>query len=170
MLDFSNIRVLVCGDICLDIMEEGISTRLSPEAPVPVILNPTKKYSLGMAGNVAVNLSNLGAETYISGYIGVKDSQDSNKIYKLLDENNIKYIKRDIHVKTNEEVGTIIKKRIFANNNQIARLDYEKFDGENFYWLEGLKKYLKFMIQTFLILLLYLIIIKVLLINNHGNL
>lgn len=120
---FKNMRVLVVGDICLDIIEEGISTRISSEAPVPVILNPTKKYALGMAGNTAVNLKSLGAEVYIATWI--KLDKYGEKIIELLDEKGIKIRTREYE--SEHDNTTTVKKRVFTNGQQVARLDKEKF-------------------------------------------
>ena len=66
-LDFSDIKVLLIGDFMVDQYVLCTSTRMSPEAPVPV-LNPDKIYSSpGGAGNVAINLSELGANVTCVG-------------------------------------------------------------------------------------------------------
>lgn len=116
-MDFTNLKVLVIGDCCLDIVEGGISTRLAPECAVPVILNSTKKYSVGMAGNVAMNLKSLGADVYLSTHIG-KDKY-GRKIKEILAENNIK---SDFNY---SNFSSIVKKRVFANGHQVTRLDRE---------------------------------------------
>ena len=69
-LDFSNIKVLLIGDFMVDHYIIGKSNRMSPEAPVPVVI-PKKDYSIpGGAGNVAMNLSLLGANVMCVGCIG----------------------------------------------------------------------------------------------------
>lgn len=60
--DFSNLRVLVIGDLILDVYLKGSSSRISPEAPVPVVDVAEEKYCLGGAGNVATNVRILGAQ------------------------------------------------------------------------------------------------------------
>jgi rfaE bifunctional protein kinase chain/domain len=124
MFDFTNLKVLVIGDICLDIIESGTASRLSPEAPVPVVLNPIKTYSAGMAGNVAINLANLGAEVYLEGFI----STDENGLIlsKLLEDANVKFIDDKVYYEEGSRPPTTTKKRILANNHQIARIDIEK--------------------------------------------
>ena len=69
--DFKSIKVLVIGDLMLDKYIMGSSSRLSPEAPVPVI-RPTSNFSIaGGAANVAMNISSLGAqEVSCAGVIG----------------------------------------------------------------------------------------------------
>lgn len=124
-MDFSNLKVLVIGDICLDIVEEGASTRLSPEAPVPVILNPTKKYSLGMMANVAMNLKSLGADVETATVF--VDDKYGQKIMDLLYENSLadssKFNRAGFYA--SKDCTTTVKKRIIANGQQIARLDRE---------------------------------------------
>jgi D-glycero-beta-D-manno-heptose-7-phosphate kinase len=123
MINFNNMKVLVIGDICLDIIEEGQSHRMSPEAPVPVILNPKENYTLGMAGNVALNLKNLGADVSLStGYVS---DESGNKIYSLLKENDLIKERRFVQNINSKNACTTTKKRIFSNNQQVARLDYE---------------------------------------------
>ena len=69
-LDFSDIKVLLIGDFMVDHYIIGTSNRRSPEAPVPVVI-PKKDYSIpGGAGNVAMNLSLLGANVMCVGCIG----------------------------------------------------------------------------------------------------
>lgn len=118
---FDELKVLVIGDICLDILEEGNANRLSPEAPVPVILNPTRKYSLGMMGNVMLNLRNLGADVeFITQFYGDKYGEKVSEI--LMAEGLFK-------VETNPidgPVQTTVKKRVFANGQQVARIDKER--------------------------------------------
>lgn len=118
-MDFSNLNVLVIGDVCLNIVDSGISTRLAPESPVPVILNPTRTYFLGMAANVALNLHNLGANVAYTFCIG---EDDNGKIFSDLLESQIGLDKEH---KDNLKTRTTTKQRIMANNQQVARIDFE---------------------------------------------
>jgi D-beta-D-heptose 7-phosphate kinase/D-beta-D-heptose 1-phosphate adenosyltransferase len=125
MLDFSNLSVLVIGDICLDIITEGPSYRQSPEAPVPVILNPTATYSMGMAANVAHNIHTLGANVGFTFVIGHDD--EKTDIFKELIKNNfgkVNMTEGTEDEKQNYKITT--KHRIIANNQQVARLDFER--------------------------------------------
>lgn len=117
-MDFSNLSVLVIGDVCLDVTTEGESNRLSPEAPVPVILNPVENYSLGMAANVAYNLHNLGANVhYIFAYGDDKYGEIFSSLIKDVAEPHI--------IETGGKTFTTVKNRIMANNHQIGRIDFE---------------------------------------------
>ena len=69
-LDFSDIKVLLIGDLMTDLYVHGVSSRMSPEAPVPVVIPETSSFSPGGAGNVAMNLSSLGANVSCVGYVG----------------------------------------------------------------------------------------------------
>jgi D-beta-D-heptose 7-phosphate kinase/D-beta-D-heptose 1-phosphate adenosyltransferase len=120
MLDFSDLKVLVLGDVALDIVTEGPSYRQSPEAPVPVISNPTTTYSLGMAANVALNLHRLGANLAFSFNIG--EDEKGELFGKLLDSN----FSGVHHTRTGKkDYFTTVKQRIVANNQQVARIDFE---------------------------------------------
>ena len=69
-LDFSDIKVLVVGDFMIDHYIIGESNRMSPEAPVPVVV-PKEEYSIpGGAGNVAMNISSMGSQVTCIGAIG----------------------------------------------------------------------------------------------------
>ena len=118
---FDELKVLVIGDICLDILEEGKANRLSPEAPVPVILNPERKYSLGMMGNVLLNLRNLGADVeFITQFYGDKYG---NKIIEILKDEGLFKVESNY---VDGPVQTTVKKRVFANGQQVARIDKER--------------------------------------------
>ena len=66
--NLSKLRILVIGDIMLDHYIWGDVTRISPEAPVPVVHANKDTYTAGGAANVALNLSNLGIQTSVLGY------------------------------------------------------------------------------------------------------
>jgi rfaE bifunctional protein kinase chain/domain len=119
-LDFSNIRVLLVGDLMIDYYIMGTSNRMSPEAPVPVVV-PQEEYSIpGGAANVAMNLSAMGAGVTCLGTVG-DDKWGFNLIEILgdnkIDTNGIEIIKNH---------PTTVKKRIYSDNKQVVRLDIEK--------------------------------------------
>ena len=118
--DFKSIKVLVIGDLMIDNYIMGSSSRLSPEAPVPVI-RPTSNYSIaGGAANVAMNMSSLGAQVSCAGVIG-NDSW-GKKLLTILNKKGIDstYIDRIRNFKTT------VKQRIYSNDKQIARIDNEE--------------------------------------------
>lgn len=82
--DFQSMKVLVVGDLMIDNYIMGSSSRLSPEAPVPVIC-PTSNFSIaGGAANVAMNMSYLGAQVSCAGVIG--DDSWGKKLLSILNK------------------------------------------------------------------------------------
>jgi D-beta-D-heptose 7-phosphate kinase/D-beta-D-heptose 1-phosphate adenosyltransferase len=117
-LDFSKAKVLVIGDIILDKYYHGSVSRISPEAPVPVVLKQYEKTVPGGAANVANNLKKLGCKTLLTGIAG----NDNNGwiLSSILKEANI-----ETNVVTGEN-PTVTKIRIIGEHQQICRLDVEK--------------------------------------------
>tara|TARA_B100000575_G_scaffold290845_1_gene295358 strand:+ start:2122 stop:3009 length:888 start_codon:yes stop_codon:yes gene_type:complete len=119
-MNFQNLKVVVIGDFMIDHYVMGDSFRMSPEAPVPVVL-PKKEYSCpGGAGNVAMNLSSLGAEVHCIGVVG--DDFFGLELMKILENEGI-YTK---HIKKIKNHITTLKQRIYSNGEQVARIDKEK--------------------------------------------
>ena len=119
-LDFRDINVLLIGDFMIDYYIMGTSKRISPEAPVPVV-TPEKEYSIpGGAGNVAMNLSSLGANVTCVGIIG--DDKWGKKLLKKLNEQKINI--ENMIIKKNH--CTTVKQRIYSDGKQVARLDKEQ--------------------------------------------
>ena len=69
--DFRKKRILVIGDLMLDVYIRGIVERISPEAPVPVVVETSREYILGGAANVAANVASLGGKVSLMGVTGV---------------------------------------------------------------------------------------------------
>ena len=119
-LDFSDVKVLVVGDFMIDHYIIGESNRMSPEAPVPVVV-PRKEYSIpGGAGNVAMNISTLGSEVTCLGVIG--NDFFGKELIKIFNENNIS----SKYIETIENYSTTVKQRIYCNGIQVARVDKEE--------------------------------------------
>ena len=119
-LDFSDIKVLVVGDFMIDHYIMGESNRMSPEAPVPVVV-PTEEFSIpGGAGNVAMNISILGSEVTCLGVIG--NDIFGKELIKIFNENNIS----SKYIETIENYSTTVKQRIYCNGIQVARVDKEE--------------------------------------------
>lgn len=120
---FQDCIVLVIGDIMLDIYRIGEATRISPEAPVPVLLNPTTEYHLGGAGAVAAMCAALGAEVFLTGILG--DDANGRHARLLLDSAGVRFI----GVTTKTRVTTT-KERICGvasgrHRQQLGRVDCE---------------------------------------------
>ena len=113
------IRVLVVGDVMLDQFIWGGVSRISPEAPVPVVDFSRESFMPGGAANVARNLISLATPTELFGAIGNDDA--ARKLLKLLGEQNIGCT----GLVKNAARHTSIKTRIVAQQQQIVRLDRE---------------------------------------------
>lgn len=111
-------KVLVIGDIMLDAYYEGDASRISPEAPVPVVKIERKRNILGGAGNVARNISSLGGKCTLIAMVGCDFS--ANIIKELLHEENIEF-----SLIEDNKRPTTVKSRIFARNQQMIRYDEE---------------------------------------------
>jgi len=119
-LDFSDIKVLLIGDFMIDHYIIGTSNRISPEAPVPVVI-PEKDYSIpGGAGNVAMNLSLLGANVTCVGCAG--NDIWGKKLLSILKNEGIK----TEGIELIDDHPTTLKQRIYSDGKQVARLDTEK--------------------------------------------
>ena len=119
-IDFSDTTVLLIGDFMIDHYIIGTSNRMSPEAPVPVVI-PVKEYSVpGGAGNVAMNLCTMGANVICLGVVG--DDIWGGKLLSLLKNKGINTDGIDI-IKNHP---TTLKQRIYSDGKQVARLDTEK--------------------------------------------
>lgn len=111
--------VVVIGDIILDEYWHGISERISPEAPVPVVLKKKSISRLGGAANVALNITTLEQQAFLIGMIGCDEA--AIKIKHLLAEGHIQNALIEELALT-----TIQKLRILANNHYIGRVDFEE--------------------------------------------
>ena len=118
--DYKSINVLVVGDLMIDNYVFGTSTRLSPEAPVPVVVSG-KEYSIpGGAGNVAMNLCAMGANVKCLGVVG--DDIWGDKLLYILKNKGVNID----HIDKVKDHPTTLKQRIYSNGEQVARLDTEK--------------------------------------------
>ena len=116
--DFQNAKVLVVGDVMLDRFWHGSATRMSPEAPVPVVNVGEVDDRPGGAGNVAVNLAALGVETTLSGLAG--DDEHAKVLRKAVEERGVRWSVLPCEAKT------IVKLRVLSRNQQLIRMDFEQ--------------------------------------------
>lgn len=116
---FKNRRILIVGDVGLDKYILGTTTRISPEAPVPVVDIKDRYIKLGLAANVALNVKSLGGDPLLISIVG--DDNDGHKICKLLEENGIDRI----ILQGKERNPTTTKARIICNDQHVVRLDTE---------------------------------------------
>lgn len=118
-IDARGKKIAVLGDIMIDHYIIGKVSRISPEAPVPILEDLTDEYRLGGAANVALNISTLDAKTYLIGVIG--DDRNSDILMNLLHKKNID---SSLIIKDKER-PTTIKSRITSRKQQIVRVDRE---------------------------------------------
>jgi D-beta-D-heptose 7-phosphate kinase/D-beta-D-heptose 1-phosphate adenosyltransferase len=112
-------RVLVVGDVMVDEWVWGSVTRISPEAPVPVVRVNDHSFTLGGAGNVASNLRAIGARVSFAATVG--DDAEGRRVRELLDAQDV------------DSSGLVVlgdrpttrKTRIVAHNQQVVRADWE---------------------------------------------
>lgn len=117
-MDFSKARVFVIGDIMLDRYYYGGVSRISPEAPVPVVAVESDIFTLGGAGNVANNIAGLKAECRI--FASAAGDSSGRKLRRLLDGIDTQYFFIDTGA------PTTTKLRIVGEKQQIVRVDFEE--------------------------------------------
>ena len=120
---FPKTEVLVIGDIMVDKFIYGNVSRISPEAPVPVVEVTEEKCLAGGAGNVSNNINSLNAKAYLAGIIG-NDAVGRNLI------ENLK--KKGIDIKgifIDDNRPTSLKSRVVAHHQQVVRFDCESKTG-----------------------------------------
>lgn len=111
-------RVLVLGDVMLDRYLSGEAQRMSPEAPVPVLLEQATRLVLGGAANVAANIASVGARAVLVGRVG--DDPDGEDLVALLEASGIECTLVRV-----EGVPTTTKTRVVSGAQQVARIDRE---------------------------------------------
>src|SRR6202023_3561827 len=119
-MDFSNATILCLGDIMLDRFAYCDTERISPEAPVPVLLLKRTQSMLGGVGNVARNIAALGGQAILMGLLG--RDQAGDEVRALIGETpGI----ADAHIASASR-PTICKTRYIAGHQQIVRIDEER--------------------------------------------
>jgi D-beta-D-heptose 7-phosphate kinase/D-beta-D-heptose 1-phosphate adenosyltransferase len=114
---FKKNKVLVIGDVMLDVYLQGSCSRIAPEASVPVIDLTKRKTCLGGAGNVVANLKALGAEVYFLAVTG--DDEHAGHIQKMLQELGIS---DDLMIRDHTR-KTLSKTRVNSDSQTIVRID-----------------------------------------------
>ncbi len=116
---FRQMNILVIGDVMIDAYVWGKVSRISPEAPVPIVNIGKKEYRLGGAANVALNLKKLGANPLICGVVG--DDHEAQVFVDLLSKRGM------AATGILKEPGrpTTTKTRIISSNQQLIRIDEE---------------------------------------------
>lgn len=115
---FPKTKVLVVGDIMLDRYIVGSAERISPEAPVPVVLEYTREDFLGGAGNVAANIASLGGRVTLVGVVG--NDPEGARVRELCAQWNVTpQLVRDGKRPTSR------KTRVLSGHHQLIRVDKE---------------------------------------------
>ncbi len=116
---FRKLRVLIIGDVMIDNYVWGKVTRISPEAPVPVVSVTHKEKRLGGAANVALNIQAMGATPILCSVIGV--DHDGQQFLQLMQEQ--KLAPKGL-LKSRDRITTV-KTRVIGNNHHLLRVDEE---------------------------------------------
>lgn len=116
-------RLLVVGDVMLDRYWHGATSRISPEAPVPVVRVGEAEDRPGGAANVALNIASLGARAGLAGVVGNDDN--AQRLEQRLNGAGV-----STHFARSEEIPTITKLRVMSRNQQLIRLDFEEGLGQ----------------------------------------
>lgn len=118
ILDFMHAHVLVVGDVMLDRYWHGSTSRISPEAPVPVVHVDHEEERPGGAGNVAFNLAALGAQSYLLGATGQDAAAET--LESCLSRAGVICCFQRL-----PRFPTITKLRVISRHQQLIRLDFE---------------------------------------------
>ena len=116
--DLSKVRLLVVGDVMLDRYWFGEVSRISPEAPVPVVKVERSEERPGVAANVARNAVALGAQVCLLALIG--DDEAGDCLTQLMQEGGI-----DARLHRDAALSTTVKLRVIGRQQQLLRIDFE---------------------------------------------
>nr|WP_299245187.1 bifunctional D-glycero-beta-D-manno-heptose-7-phosphate kinase/D-glycero-beta-D-manno-heptose 1-phosphate adenylyltransferase HldE [uncultured Halomonas sp.] len=112
-------RILVVGDVMLDRYWHGGTSRISPEAPVPVVRVGEAEDRPGGAANVALNIASLGGHAALAGLVG--DDDNAALLAAGLEAAEV-----SVHFQRSPDIPTITKLRVMSRNQQLIRLDFEE--------------------------------------------
>ena len=143
---FSKVKLLVVGDIMMDRSISGRVSRISPEAPVPVVVVEKEDFNLGGAANVANNIRSLEGKVSLCGVLG--DDENGQKILQRLVEKGIQT--QGIFLERGRQ--TTVKTRIIAHHphhQQLVRVDWETTDHLHASTSKNLSKFLNEKIEDF---------------------
>lgn len=112
-------KVMIVGDVGVDRYTIGTASRLSPEAPVPVLLVSSQTDKLGMAANVADNVRCFGANPMLSSLVG--EDRVCEEFFALLKSNSIE----SSHVYRHPSRRSSLKERVIAQPQHVVRIDHE---------------------------------------------
>lgn len=139
---FNKLNVLIIGDVMIDAYMWGNVSRISPEAPVPIVAVNKKENRLGGAANVALNIQAMGANPILCSVIG--DDEGSKLFFQLLKEQKLS----SKGVLKSKKRTTTVKTRVIAGNHQMLRIDDEIENGIDKKENEALTKQIKKLIVS----------------------
>ncbi len=119
-LDFSSTKILVFGDVMLDSYWHGSTSRISPEAPVPIVHITEFEERAGGAANVALNISSLGGEVYLLGIVGTDKQAQSLETILVTANINCNFHKI-------AAMKTLNKVRVLSQHQQLIRIYFENY-------------------------------------------
>jgi rfaE bifunctional protein kinase chain/domain len=119
LLSMSGRKVLVIGDVGVDRYTIGSVERISPEAPVPIVLVQSETLKLGLAANVADNIQALGGEPWLVGMVGA--DEPAREFKGLLKAAGI----QASHLVVDRSRRTVVKTRVVSDRQQLLRIDFE---------------------------------------------
>lgn len=125
-------KILIVGDVGVDRYTMGTATRLSPEAPVPVVMVAEQKDKLGLAANVADNVKSFGGIPVLASLVG--EDRFCEELLGLLQQ---KSISSELVLRHSSR-RTTLKERVLAQDQQVVRIDHETTaplgaDAESYY-------------------------------------
>ena len=116
--NFNKTKILIVGDLMLDSYWKGNVSRVSAEAPIPIVHIGIQEDRAGGAGNVALNAAKLGANCHLIGLVG--NDSVAERLEIILKENQVQYNLLKV-----DGLKTINKLRILSQSQQLLRLDFE---------------------------------------------
>ncbi|KAA3623110.1 MAG: carbohydrate kinase [Bacteroidetes bacterium] len=116
---FNDLKVMIVGDVMIDRYLTGHVDRISPEAPVPIVLQHSRDNRLGGAANVGLNVSAMGAKVFLCSVIGADENAD---IFSELLAN--RHLTSEGILKSTAR-RTTVKTRVMAGSQQLLRVDQE---------------------------------------------
>ena len=122
---FNSQKIIVIGDVMIDSYLWGSVSRISPEAPVPIVAVKKRESRLGGAANVALNLQSLGATPLLCGVVG--DDEKADLYYGLMKEQGL----NDEGILKTKDRLTTVKFRIIGNKSHMLRVDEESVNPLN---------------------------------------
>lgn len=116
--NFQSLHLLVVGDVMLDRYWYGETSRISPEAPVPIVQVHTSEARPGGAGNVAVNIAALGSKVSLFGICGDDEAGQALRV-------TLANAQVNDYLTYHNTLQTTIKQRVLSQHQQLLRLDFE---------------------------------------------